>query len=477
MIFKIIALIAIALFMVVSNSLAGIRVVTEFQPGGRAGAVVLPHLTNKGLVAEFMDPDNTGIGRSVGYLLWRELLTAISDQAGAGVILAQPPAGKRIVDLLKANYHLAALEIATHQQSPMVLWGAVQEQGKDLFINTYLTLIPEIQANDLALEVNLTSSGLPSGWNWQAEIKRTRFNFSLLGTSREILFRRPLITRTKAPLLIAPEKNASIVASVNEGEVLQAVDMKEQWFKVEQAGGGTAFVDINNVELPPKTVFIEGTKIRLRSGPGTDYSVRKKVDLNGNFQVLDMRYRVKKGLWYKVKTESTDGWVAAFLVTPRFSVSVIHFMAGLFRYRAKRYQEAYREFKTFIETPDLKENNTSLATANQLMGASCLMMDSPGNFRCKGLSAFDDAVRLTPYDPAAYNLRAIASIGVEQELGRAVRDLGKSLDLDAHNTQAQKMLWSFDRIFSPHSGGEVKIMFRVNNKVINEYNLLKQQIE
>jgi hypothetical protein len=69
---------------------AGDIVVGSFAPGKAPGVERLAHVEVKGLVAEFFDPGDTGLGKSVAYLLWREILTAISDQAGAGVILVQP---------------------------------------------------------------------------------------------------------------------------------------------------------------------------------------------------------------------------------------------------------------------------------------------------------------------------------------------------------------------------------------------------
>ena len=42
------------------------------------------------LIAEFLDPGDTGIGKSLSYLVWRELLTAIGNQTGKSVILLNP---------------------------------------------------------------------------------------------------------------------------------------------------------------------------------------------------------------------------------------------------------------------------------------------------------------------------------------------------------------------------------------------------
>ena len=108
--------IIVSTFMIIfacsSFAHAGELVTTRFKAGSQTGRVALPHLINKGVVTEFLDLNDTGIGKSVGYLVWREVLTAISDQARAGVIIAHPPGETRVVDMLKDNYHLAAVDIA-----------------------------------------------------------------------------------------------------------------------------------------------------------------------------------------------------------------------------------------------------------------------------------------------------------------------------------------------------------------------------
>jgi hypothetical protein len=52
------------------------------------------------LIAEFLDPGGTGIGKSLSYLVWRELLTAIGNQTGESVILLNP-AEQTLFDELK----------------------------------------------------------------------------------------------------------------------------------------------------------------------------------------------------------------------------------------------------------------------------------------------------------------------------------------------------------------------------------------
>ena len=123
---------------------AGERVMAEFfdasEGRNQRTPEVLPHVPLKAIVAEFLDPLDVGLGKSLSYLVWRETLTAISDQAGAGVILAEAPPGERLVDMLERDYHLAAERIARHQHGRMALWGAVEPEGDALIIEPYLSI-------------------------------------------------------------------------------------------------------------------------------------------------------------------------------------------------------------------------------------------------------------------------------------------------------------------------------------------------
>ncbi len=56
------------------------------------------------------------------------------------------------------------------------------------------------------------------------------------------------------------------------------------------------------------------------------------------------------------------------------------------------------------------------------------------------LSPFSTAIDLTPFDPAAYNLRALARFGATRQLEDVLADLKQALDLDPENTQARAFL-------------------------------------
>ena len=174
---RIAALLAVAALACAPAAQAG-DAVTTFQPG-RLPPEALPHLQVKAVVAEFLDPDGTESGKEIGYLIWREILTALSDQRGAGVIIAHPPGNQRLVDMLRQSYHQAALQIAESQKARMAVWGSVSELDGRLALDSYLSLVGEAVGEELALRMNWSNSpGAKSNdTGLSARITRTRFNF------------------------------------------------------------------------------------------------------------------------------------------------------------------------------------------------------------------------------------------------------------------------------------------------------------
>ncbi|WP_449243882.1 SH3 domain-containing protein [Desulfobacca acetoxidans] len=412
-----------------SDVWAGYVITRQFtKPGVEKGREALPHLQNKGLIAEFLDPGDTGLGKCLGYLIWREVLTAISDQSGAGVILAHPPGQERIVDLLEKNYHLAALEIARDQRCSMALWGAVWEQGEQVFLNSFLSVLPEVRGGDLLIRLKPVP-GL------EAEIARTRYNFALVQTNRNNLFERTVVTRRSAVLRAEPQANGRPLQTVPTNTPLAATAMQGGWFVVKTTDGGKAFVDNSLVEVPPRQVEGKYNTATLFQGPGQDSRKIRTVYLDGEYRVLDMRYR--RGLWYKIDLGDTQGWVAGHLVDPKFSLPAVHFMAGLYRYRAGNYRAAIKEFTSFREESYTLGDRANLATSMQFKGAAQLFLkDASG-----ALDSFSYAVELTPFDPAAYNLEALAILCTKGQLvGTALYNLERALKLDSRNPRTLALI-------------------------------------
>ena len=414
--------------------------IVAFQEG-EPKRVALPNVALKAVVAELLDPSDTGDGKAVAYLLWREILSAISDQSGAGVILARPPGDKRIVDMLADTYHHAALEIAEGQQARMALWGAVARQGDQLSVDLYLTLVAGEAAGSLRLMAE------PShGAGLEATIPRTRFNFAPVATARSNLFARTVITRQATTLRHEPRADAAAVQNVAAGTALAATDMRGQWFVIRQPNGQSAYLNAESVDVPPREVEAAGAKIKLWSAPNTKAPVSATRTLNGAFIVTDMRYIASQGLWYHIAVDGEAFWVQATQVHPRFALPAVHFVAGLYRFYAKRYTDAVGEFRQFLAAPGVTESNVNQATAYQFLGASQVMGHLVFGLDPSALGAFDSAVALTPYDPDAYTLRAVAGFGFRRPPQAALTDLAHALTLDRESGQAHRLLKSIDTV-------------------------------
>jgi len=410
--------------------------IIRFDTTGRPRSdVVLAQVPVKAVVAEFLDPGDTGVGKSLGFLVWREILTAISDQAGAGVILARAPGGERLTDLLQTAYHDAALAIARQQSAAMAVWGAVEADGAQLLVSSYLSLLPE--ASGLQFKLRLVGEPpLPAGL--EAEFQRTNFNFPPVETTRAALFERRVVTRTSTSLRARAEAAAPVLARIPTNSALDALDMDGGWFRVRLADGREGWIEHAQVDLPPHTVEAAGTLLPLAGAPGG--AVAQRLRLDGRQRVLDMRYVARKGLFYRLDRPGPARWVAAHLVRARFSLPVVHFVAGLYRFQFKRYDDARREFAQYVAARESAADNASLATAYQFLGASTLLA-RPTVFETDpaAIDWFSRAVAATPYDANAYALRALSTLAVKRSAAPALEDLQQALKLDPTDRAAARI--------------------------------------
>lgn len=445
-------LLSAALLGVTPSALAG-EAITAFEPG-RTPPEALPHLQVKAVVAEFLDPDKTELGKEVGYVVWREILTAISDQAGAGVIIAHPPAGKRLVDLLQENYHRAAVEIAQSQKARMAVWGSVGEVDGKLALDTYLSLVGDAVRGELALRLKW-AQGFGSPQNetgLTARITRTRFNFPRVSRTRDELFARPLLVQADAAIREQPAKDAKIIQRVRSGTTLQSQSMSGEWFRVTTESGASGFINVWDVQLPPRLVVSPG-RAELLERPVNGARVVGATEPSQRYPVKASRYVDKVGLWYQVEAPGGAGWLRASQVRTQFSLPVVHFAAGLYRYQLGRYDDAAREFEQYTRMEGVREDAASLSTVYQLLAASQLMGASKSRKHVTGYDgherALQQAIAITPYDPAAYALRSVATLATRQSVSAALPDVQKALEFDPGNGDARATLGRLQAMSAP----------------------------
>lgn len=434
---------AVLLIVALPRAFAG-EAVTAFQPG-RLPPEALPHLQVKAVVAEFLDPDNTQLGKEIGYLVWRELLTAISDQAGAGVIIAHPPGGARLVDLLQQNYHQAAIDIAASQKARMAVWGAVAELDGKLALDSYLSLVGDVVREELALRVNWADSpgAKQNETGLSARITRTRFNLPRVWRTADELFVRTLRVQANTAIREQPARTAKVLGQARAGATLQSEGMRGEWFRVRTDAGAEGYVSVWDVYVMPRLVVaLDRSPVLERPAAGA--RALGTTEPSQRYAVSASRYIDKAGLWYEVDAPGGRGWVRGSQVRAQFSLPVVHFAAGLYRYQLGRYDEAAREFDQFTRMEGAREDAASLSTAYQLLAASQLMAESKARKYVTGYSGYERALRaaieVTPYDSGAYALRSVATLATRQSVAAAWPDVQKALEYDPGNRDARTTL-------------------------------------
>ncbi len=396
----------------------------------------------KAVVTEFLDPGETGLGKAISYLVWHELRTALG-RSPTEVIFAPAADLEGGLEQLQAARHRAALEIARRYNVPLVLWGEVKMRGRGdrtrIVVQTFLTLNPDVRDGNFALGLSVSYEGATG--RFQAGLPRTRFNFARVSMRRSELFARRVVTRAAAPLRVAPHASALVMTEVPAGTGLEVHDVQDTWFVLRGAGGATTYLAGRDVQVLPQRIEAAQRDVQLREGPGLRYESQAQVDLQGEFSVLDRQYRFGRGMWYRLQVGNRVGWVQGDVLQPRFTLPVEHFMVGLSDYRGRRFESAYRELSQFMNTPDVKIRRVNIAVAHQLQGASRLSFYTPlGAAEPPDLSAFSKAIDLTPYDPAAYNLRALARFGATGRLEDVLADLKQALVLDPEHVQARAFI-------------------------------------
>ncbi len=436
-------------------SFAG-EILACFKQGvlGSCSRPALQHVPFKSVVLQFVEPGKTGLGESLSRLLWREILESISDLEGAGVILAHDREGEietalgqeNVGSFLEREYHAAANAIAEQQKVQMAIWGAVLQDGDEIFFQPFLTLRNEGGDAWSTLSLSMDS---PPDVRISALLGRNRLNLAPLRGTRSELIGRNWNTRCALSagcpqgiaLHDAPSNGSPVSARVPVGGQLKVVDMQRQWLKVERQAAAPAWINIYHVEMFPRIIeFFSRRGVNLRAEPGGDSLA--KVDLDGAYDVIDTRRHGEYGEpWYFIEVGTRRGWIAGRLVNRRsYTFPSVHLIAGLYRYGRGQFNQAEDELQAFLsQSPD--EDNVTRAAVLQFLAASRVAGHRSGSRKIR--QALDDlqkAVELTPFDSRVYSLRAVVQAGAQREVARAVDELKHALELNQRDPGARQLL-------------------------------------
>ena len=444
---------AFALLCTAPAALLAGETLPSFQPGKPLPAEVLTHVPVKAVVAEFLDLDEVGLGKEAGFLLWREILSAISDQSGAGVILAFPPGKERLTELLARDYHDAALNIARSQKARMAVWGAVAEDEGKLLLDTYLSLVGDIPREELALRLSYGVPGRPqTDTGFAAKPGRTNFNLPRVVTTRAALFDRALAVQANGAQVRERPNAGALLATLSAETPLRATDMQADWFRVRLPDGREGWINCRLVRVAPPQVQAR-QPVTLRAAAGAPAAVVGAPAVAGGalptgtrMTVLASRYVESSGMWYQISVGERRGWVPATAVFTRYALPVVHFVAGLYRYQLGRYSEAAREFEQYTLADGVQADPPSLSSAYQLLAASRVMAAAANASLNREETArdinraLDLAQNTTPYDPGVYTMRAVTTLATRRSLEAALPSISRALELDGDNRDARSVL-------------------------------------
>lgn len=398
------------------------------------------------VVAEFLDAGATGLGQPVAYLLWREAFLGIRENRGAGIEAVRRTQGESLTRILERDYHTGAEQIAKARNAKLVLWGAVREEDKKVFIWTYLTALSDDAATPLSVKVRL---GQSNAIDVDVDIARRRFSFAPIETTRSKLFSRLATVRLPTVLRADSDEHAKAIASLAPSTLLNVSDWSDEWLRVSTAGDRRGFVELWRIDLLPRQIAPRDSPAQLFATPNLRSATVAELHEGQGYDVADMRLVGPDRhaiAWFRVNSSGGTGWIQAARVRIRYSFPATHFLIGLQHFLGRRYADARDEMERFAEMTAGEADNVNRATALQIIGASEMMAGSPGGLE-NAFAYFSKAIALTPFDPSAYKLRALSAAGIPDKWPDVSRDVETALRLDSRDPRTQEMVAKLQTYF------------------------------
>lgn len=446
------ALVLVASLLVCGPTLAAEPTTATMDPDShvasysKSPAITEPaNYKSAGLLVSFIDLNANDLGDPLAYLLWGEL----SSTLGAPPPDYQPSVVSLVATEgashpLRDNYHVSALTMARERDAPLTFWGVVRRDETSVALGTYVSLRPEVRDPDFLLTVSrsgLDTSALHAG------VTRMRYGFETLTLPLDSLFQRRLIVRDKVALQAEPRASSPTVAIADAGAVLAGYALDGPWYQVQDAEGRAGYVHIEQVKVLPTAALLKSDALALHDQPADTSKSRRLTSVRSSPSLLDVAVDVQGGVWYRVRVEGVEGWASPDQLNVAYSLPSLHFLAGLYYLRAPplayhcQFQRAAEQFSLFIESTQSTEKNTNLATAHQLFATSQLRSSqSCGRDEQAAMASYSKAIDLTPYDPTAYNLRAVANLQNLTLTQPILADLQISVGLDIQDERTRSLI-------------------------------------
>jgi SH3-like domain-containing protein len=408
------------------------------------------------VVLEFQDPQKTGLGRGVAALIYKDMLTAMGDQAEAMVAHPAAPSGQRLADLIDRDYHRAALRIASENQGRVVIWGRIQALGDVLVIHTAVSLPSAVEDPELVLQISVGGKRVQ---DVGAEIAWTRFDFAPVAIRRTQFFDRLAVAGgSGVQLRAAPESSAAVMRTARPGEVLTLRDMRESWYVVAD-GARSLYVDASprqnlatGFQILPRRLAVADGEV-ARGDTNERAATVAKLEPQRAYTVLARRAPEGRG-WYQIDAGGRRGWVPQDQTIGILDLAAENFALAAHRLLSGDARGAERDLRRFLLRTESERSSAVTSAALQLLGASLLRAPAaPRPQREAALALLDRSVEETPYDPSALNLRAVARLGITGPAA-ALDDLESALALDPLNGRTRILAAALKRA-SDHGGDAI----------------------
>jgi hypothetical protein len=317
----------------------------------------------------------------------------------------------------------------------MVAWGGVVGNGSRVALYSYVSAIPEIWLPLLKISLRRSSeASSPPLATLPIELRRLAFAPVIAEPS--VLFGAAVSARCNlragcpngVPIRSEAAEEASLPSGLREGIPLRVIDARGKWLQVSLPDSRRVWINIYHTDLGPIEVTIpSGGSAILRTDPARTQGTRVRDQTI--YRVEEVR-RVANILWYRIISGERRGWVKEDEVEPRHRLAAVHFLAGLYRFGAGQFQRAEREFNAFLQREGQRGDPVTHSAALQLIALARLRQNSRASPVSDAEEALAEALRLTPFDPAIYSMRAAIRLAQEtHSLPAALDDLSQALNL------------------------------------------------
>lgn len=412
------------------------------------------HFNNSADIVQFIDETEDQFGGAVSYVVWRELFGAIQDSPSSGTKLLTFDNDPTIQDKIVNEYNYDVARIAEEQNADFVIWGVIREVGDTHLIWSYLAVSDDSAGPGLQVSVSIGESG---GHDLVAKLPQKQFNFAPLQFDIvQFGKRRWFVRRPGAKVFSQPDTESQSFDSLDVSSHFDSHQISEKWIGYSNAENENRFVELWALDLLPQKVFYR-PGARLWQEPRRDADIFRAGSGNtGNVQ--KMAYvGSNEAKWFQLEIEGQYGWLPAETVVTSQLLPGGYLLAAMIRFQGQNYGRCIDEVNQFI-ADGRETDNSILAFANELRGAAAIMAAAKSPDLLKsGREWLDRASELTPYDPAAYRLRAVANATKGGSWKRVLGDLDEALRLDRRSEETQELIKSLLEIMSD---AEIRSRFR-----------------